>query len=112
MGEIIDFQVGPRPVAGAGEEIISYIHDPKGKASRVGLITVHLAAGTQTGKLCIRYGSGDVLHCPEIHKDVFTADEPSVCINPNFVIQPGQRIHLWVWDVTAGDIIMARIEGH
>lgn len=113
MGDIIAFGFGPMAIAGAGEQIITYTHDPRGKPSRVGLITVHISAGTQTGKLCIRYGnSPDVNTCPEIHKDVFTATNPSVRIDPNLVIHPGQSIHIWLWDVTAGDTIMGFIEGH
>ena len=112
MGDIISFGFGPKPIAGGGEEIITYSHPTTGKASRVGLITVHISAGTQTGKLCIRYGSADVASSPEIYKGVFTAAQPSCTINPNFVIQPGQNIYIWLWDVTAGDTIMGRVEGH
>ena len=112
MGDAIRFGFGPHPIAGAGEEIIPYTHDPKGKPSRVGLITVHLSGGTQTGKLCIRYGNGDINVCPEIYKGVFTANNPSCTIHPNFVIYPGESIYIWAWDVTAGDTIMGRIEGH
>jgi len=111
MGDVISAAFGPQAVPTAGEIIWDYVHPPKGKASRVGLIAAHLSAGTQTGKLCIRYGN-DIGTALEIHKDVFTALDPSVAINPNFVIQPGQIIRIWIWDVTAGDTARFFIEGH
>jgi hypothetical protein len=112
MGDVIAAAFGPIAVNPTGIVIWSYIHPPKGKASRVGLITVHIASGTQTGKICIRYGPANIGTAPEIHKDVFTANDPSVCINPNFVIQPGQAIYLWMWDLVTGDTILGFIEGH
>ena len=112
MGDVIAAAFGPIAIGPTGALILSYIHPPKGKPSRVGLITVHLQSGTQTGKLCIRYGPADIATAAEIHKDVFTANDPSVCINPNFVIQPGQAIYIWVWDVTQNDVLIAFIEGH
>lgn len=112
MGDVVAWAFGPKAIAGAGEEVFTYTHPADAKPSRIGLITVHLSAGTQTGKVCIRYGRADLANCPEIHKDVFTANDPSVCINPNFVIQPGQNIYIWLWDVTANDTVMGFIEGH
>jgi hypothetical protein len=111
MGQTISAAYGPAAVPTGGEVIWDYVHDPKGKASRVGLIAAHLSAGTQTGKLCIRYGN-DVGSMLEIHKDVFTANDPSVAIEPNIVIQPGQVIRVWVWNVTAADTVRMFIEGH
>jgi hypothetical protein len=111
MGDTIAAAFGPIAVPTGGEIIWNYVHPPDGKPSRVGLIAAHLSAGTQTGKLCIRYGA-DVGSALEIHKDVFTANDPSVAISPNLVIQPGQVIRIWIWDVTAGDIFRAFIEGH
>ena len=112
MGDVIAAAFGPIAVNPTGVVIWSYIRPPKGRASRVGLITVHLMSGTQTGKICIRYGPADIATAPEIHKDVFTANDPAVTINPNFVIQPGQAIYLWMWDLVTGDIIAGFIEGH
>jgi hypothetical protein len=111
MGDIVSAAFGPMAVPGGGELILEYGHPATGRASRIGLIAVHLSAGTQTGKLCIRYGN-DVNTALEIHKDVFTAALPSVAIDPGIVIQPGQFIRIWVWDVTAGDTLRAYIEGH
>jgi len=112
MGDVIKAAFGPIAVPPTGTVIWSYVHPPQGKASRVGLITVHLMSGTQTGKICIRYGNADIDSVPEIHKDTFTALDPSVTINPNFVIQPGQAIYLWMWDLVQNDIIIGFIEGH
>jgi len=111
MGDVIQFAFGPMAYPGT-DLIITYIHPREAKPSRVGLIAAHLSSGTQTGKVCIRYGNADIATAPEIHKDVFTAAEPSVAISPNFVIQPGQSIFIWIWDVTAGDNVRAFIEGH
>ncbi len=111
MGQTIAAAYGPQAVPTGGEIIFEYVHPPDGKPSRVGLIAAHISAGTQTGKLCIRYGN-DLSTALEIHKDVFTANDPSVAISPNFVIQPGQVIRIWLWDVTAGDTVRAFIEGH
>lgn len=112
MGDVIKAAYGPVAVGPTGTLIWEYKHPPTSKPSRVGLITVHLQSGTQTGKCCIRYGNADIATAPEIHKDTFTANDPSVCINPNFVIQPGQNIYIWVWDVTQNDVLIAFIEGH
>ncbi len=111
MGETISFAFGPVAYPGT-DLIVTYTHPNTSKPSRVGLIAAHLSSGTQTGKICIRYGNADIGSAAEIHKDVFTATEPSVAISPNFVIQPGQSIFVWIWDVTLGDNVRIFIEGH
>jgi len=111
MGDIINFAFGPMAYPGT-DLIITYTHPKEAKPSRVGLIAAHLSSGTQTGKICIRYGNADIGSVTEIHKDSFTATEPSVAISPNFVIQPGQAIYVMIMDVTAGDHVRVFIEGH
>jgi len=111
MGDVISFAYGPTAYPGT-DVIITYTHPRHARPSRVGLIAAHLSSGTQTGKVCIRYGQGDLASVPEIHKDVFTAAAPSVAIDPGVVIQPGQSIYVWIWDVTAGDDVRVFIEGH
>jgi len=88
------------------------MHDPKGKASRVGIIACTLASGTQTGSVSIRYGNS-VGSAVEIGNGVFTANEPSVVIHPGFVIHPGQVIvAVFSSTVAAGDVCTLTIGGH
>ena len=110
MGEAVRFTQTAVMNTG-GTQTISYIHDPKGKASRVGIISAHLASGTQTGSVSIRYGN-DVTNAVEIGNGTFTANDPSVTIHPNFVIHPGQAIVVIFSTVTAGDVARVFIGGH
>lgn len=110
MGEAVKFvQTATIPTGGALQ--ISYVHDPKGKASRVGIISTYLAAGTQTGAVSIRYGN-DITNTVEIGNGTFTANDPSVTIHPNFVIHPGQVITIHFTTVTANDTARVVIGGH
>ena len=111
MGEAVNAAFGPMAIPGAGEHIFEYVHPATAKPSRIGLIAAHISAGTQTGKICIRYGN-DPVSALEIGRGTFTAAYPSYKIEPNLVIQPGQAIRIWLWDITAGDTVRAFIEGH
>jgi len=111
MGAPITYEARTAAPGGAALTL-SYMHDPKGKASRVGIISVSLASGTQTGSVSIRYGNsaGSVA---EIGNGTFTAADPSVTIHPNFVIHPGQVITaIFSATVTAGDVCTLTIGGH
>ena len=59
MGDAIKF-VQTATISSGGTYQIVYTHDPKGKASRVGLISAYIASGTQTGDVSIKYGN-DIL---------------------------------------------------
>jgi len=111
MGDSIKYEARTAAPGGAALTL-SYMHDPKGKPSRVGIIATSLASGTQTGSVSIRYGNS-VGSAAEIGNGTFTAADPSVVIHPNFVIHPGQVIlAVFSSTVTAGDICTFTVGGH
>lgn len=110
MGDAIKF-VQTATIPSGGTAQIVYIHDPKGKASRVGILAAYLASGTQTGDVSIKYGN-DITNTVEVGNGAFTASDPSVVLHPNFVIHPGQVIIFDFSTVTAGDVARILIGGH
>jgi len=111
MGAPIQYEARTAAPGGAALTL-SYTHDTKGKASRVGIIACTLASGTQTGAVSIRYGNSPGT-AAEIGNGTFTAADPSVVIHPNFVIYPGQTITaIFSSTVTAGDVCTLTIGGH
>lgn len=109
MGADIKFH-GRTAVPTGGSVTLSYTHDPKGKASRVGIIACAVDSGTQTGAVRIYYGNDPA--GVEIGNGTFTAADPSVRLDPNFVIHPGQTIRAIFSNVTAGDVVSMFIGGH
>ena len=97
-------------VSSGGSVTLSYAHDPKGKASRVGIIACAVDSGTQTGSVRIFYGND--AQGIEIGNGTFTAADPSVRLDPNFVIHPGQTITAIFSTVTAGDVVSMFVGGH
>ena len=110
MGATIAFNARTA-VSTGGTVTFSYVHDPKGKSSRVGIIACALASGTQTGAVRIYYGN-DPANAVEIGNGTFTASDPTVTLNPNFVIHPGQVIVAIFSTVTAGDVAAFFVGGH
>jgi len=110
MGEAIKF-VQTATISTGGTLQIVYTHDPKGKSSRVGLISAYIASGTQTGDVSIQYGN-DITNPVEIGNGAFTTSDPSVVLNPNFVIHPGQCIIFNFATITAGDVVRVMVGGH
>ena len=109
MGADVKFH-GRTAVGTGGSATFSYNHDPKGKSSRVGIIACAIDSGTQTGAVRIYYGNDGNL--VEIGNGTFTAADPSVTLNPNFVIHPGQTIRAVFSSVTAADVVSMFIGGH
>lgn len=109
MGADIKFH-GRTAVSTGGSVTLSYTHDPKGKASRVGIIACAVDSGTQTGSVRIFYGND--VQGVEIGNGTFTAADPSVRLDPNFVIHPGQNIRAIFSNVTAGDVVSMFVGGH
>jgi len=110
MGDAIKF-VQTATISTGGTMQIVYTHDPRGKASRVGLLSAYIASGTQTGDVSIKYGN-DITNTVEIGNGSFTANDPSVTLNPNFVIHPGQVIIFDFATITAGDVVRIMVGGH
>ena len=110
MGADIRYH-GRTAVGTGGSVTLSYTHDPKGKASRVGIIACAVDSGTQTGSVRIYYGNsaGSLV---EIGNGTFTASDPSVRLDPNFVIHPGQTIQAIFSTVMAGDVVSMFVGGH
>jgi len=109
MGADIKFH-GRTAVPSGGSVTLSYTHDPKGKASRVGIIACSVDSGTQTGSVRIYYGNDTT--GVEIGNGTFTASDPVVRLDPNFVIHPGQTIRAVFSTVTAGDVVSFFVGGH
>ena len=109
MGADIKYH-GRTVVSTGGSVTLSYTHDPKGKASRVGIIAAAIDSGTQTGAVRLFYGNDE--NGIEIGNGTFTAADPSVRLDPNFVIHPGQTIRAVFSTVTAGDVVSLFIGGH
>jgi len=110
MGDVIKF-VQTATISSGGTLEILYTHDPKGKASRVGLISVSIVAGTKTGRSCIFYGNDPTnMVCISTHAHTAT-NYTNVC-EPDIVIQPGQVIKMYLQNVTAGDSVVIMVEGH
>lgn len=109
MGAEIKYH-GRTAVSTGGSVTLSYTHDPKGKASRVGIIACAIDSGTQTGAVRIYYGNDTT--GVEIGNGTFTAADPSVRLDPNFVIHPGQSIQAVFSTVTAGDVVSMFVGGH
>jgi len=109
MGDVIKWVQTVTANGGALEFL--YTHDPKGKASRVGLIAFSIRSGTQTGASCISYGN-DPLNVVCLNHHSHTASDYSNVVEPDIVIQPGQVIKISASSVTAGDVVVAMVEGH
>lgn len=110
MGDVIRY-VQTATISTGGTYETFYIHDPSGKPSRVGLIAASLESGTQTGVVQISIGN-DVSNTVMIERFAFTANNPSVALNPNFVIQPGMVIRFAFGSITAGDVARIAVVGH
>ena len=110
MGDAIKF-VQTATISSGGTYQIIYSHDPRGKPSRVGIISAYIASGTQTGDVSIKYGN-DITNTVEIGNGSFTASDPSVVLEPNFVIHPGQVIIFDLATITAGDVVRVMVGGH
>jgi len=109
MGDVIKWV--QTVTANGGALQFLYTHDPKGKASRIGLIALSINAGTQTGRSCIFYGNDPTnMVCIQTHEHT-TAAYSNAC-EPDIVIQPGQCIKFIASNVTAGDTVVAMVEGH
>ena len=98
-------------ISSGGAQTISYVHDPQGKASRIGVIAAHIASGTQTGMVAFYYGN-DLTNAVMIHRQALTATTPYAVTYPEFVIYPGQVIAISFSGVTAGDVARVHIGGH
>lgn len=109
MGDAIAYQ--GQTAVGSGSQSFIYIHNPKGKASKIGIIAAHIASGTQTGVVEISIG-GDSTNPVLIYRGSFTAAAPYVRLDPNYVIQPGQIIKIAFSSITAGDVVRCFIGGH
>ena len=110
MGDAIKF-VQTATISSSGTYQIIYTHDPRGKSSRVGLVSFYIASGVQTGNVSVKYGN-DTLNTVEIGNGVFTANDPSVVLEPNFVIHPGQNIIFNFAAITGGDVVRVMVGGH
>ena len=110
MGDAIKF-VQTATISSGGTLQIVYTHDPRGKSSRVGLISAYIASGTQTGRVDIQYGN-DIVNTVEIGNGTFTANDPSVVLEPNFVIHPGQVVIFNFSAITAADVVRVMVGGH
>jgi len=109
MGDVIKWV--QTVTANGGALQFLYTHDPKGKASRVGLIACSITAGTKTGRSCIFYGNDPTnMVCIQTHEH--TAQDYSNVAEPDIVIQPGQVIKIYLQNVTAGDTVVCMVEGH
>lgn len=97
-------------VSTGGTVTLSYAHDPKGHASKVGIIACAVDSGTQTGSVRIYYGNDN--NGIEIGNGTFTAADPTVRLDPEFVIYPGQTITAVFSNVTAGDVVGMFVGGH
>lgn len=111
MGEAIMFHARTAVGTAATAQSFTYTHDPRSKPSRVGLIACTVDSGVQTGSVRIYYGNSEGA-LVEIGNGVFTAADPKVRIDPNFVIHPGQVIKATYTVDTAGDMISMFIGGH
>ena len=111
MGEAVKYHARTAVAAAATAQSFTYTHDPKGKPSRIGIIACAVDSGTQTGSVRIYYGNsaGSMV---EIGNGTFTAADPTVVLEPNFVIHPGQVIVATYTNITAGDVISMFIGGH
>jgi len=103
--------VAQTAICSTGTHTYVYTHPFDVQASKIGIIACELDSGTQTGVVSIEYGE-DLAGCTEIHRDSFTATSPSVVINPDFVIHPGQVIRIIFTSVTSGDRVKLFIGGH
>ena len=110
MGDAIKF-VQTATISTGGTLQIVYTHDPKGKSSKVGVISAYIASGTQTGKVSVKYGN-DITNTVEIGNGVFTANDPSVVLSPDFVVHPGQVILFDFSTMVAGDVVRVMVGGH
>lgn len=112
MGAVIRYHARTAVPTG-GSATFSYTHDTgkDAKPSRIGLIATAIDSGTQTGSVRIYYGNspGSLV---EIGNGTFTANDPSVIVEPQFVIYPGQTIEVRFSGVTAGDQVSMFIGGH
>jgi len=111
MGDVIAFAFGPIAIPGAGTFTLDYVHPATANPSKIGMISCQLSAGTQTGKVIMSYGSDPTNACG-FYTDGFTANDNTVMVNPEILIQPGQTIRLAFTNVTAGDTLRVFIEGH
>lgn len=107
----IQYHARTAVASAATAQSFSYVHDPKGKPRRVGIIACAIDSGTQTGSVRIYLGNsaGSMV---EIGNGTFTASDPCVVLEPNFVIYPGMVITATYTVTTAGDIISMFIGGH
>ena len=110
MGDAIKF-VQTATISSSGTFQIVYTHDPRGKASRVGILSANIASGTQTGDVSIKYGN-DITNTVEIGNGTMSAANPAVTLNPNFVIHPGQCLVFDFTTITAGDVVRVMVGGH
>jgi len=109
MGDVIKWV--QTVTANGGALQFLYTHDPKGKASRVGLIAASITSGTQTGASCIFYGNDPTnMVCMSHH--THTVTDYTNRVEPDIVIQPGQCIKIYMTSVTAGDTVVCMVEGH
>jgi len=111
MGDPIKYAAGPASVGAAGTFNFTYIHDPKGKPSKIDTIVGCIGSGTQTGVVRFRRGN-DVTNLREVSRSSLTAASPSHAIEGNFVIFPGQVISIDFSGVTAADTVCCYIGGH
>lgn len=110
MGDVIRY-VQTATISTGGTYETFYVHDPRGKPSRVGLISASLESGTQTGVVQISIGN-DITNTAMIERFAFTANNPCVALNPNFVIQPGMVIRFKFSNITGGDVARISVVGH
>ena len=111
MGAPIQYHARTAVATAATAQSLTYTHDPKGKASRVGIIACAVDSGTQTGSVRIYLGNstGSMV---EIGNGTFTVADPTVTLEPNFVLHPGMSITATYTVDTAGDIISLYVGGH
>jgi len=111
MGDTIRYAAGPVSIPAAGTAQFIYVHDPKGKPSKIDTIQGAIASGTQTGVVRIRRGN-DTGTLREISRSSLTAASPSHSIPGDFVLFPGQVISIDFSSVTAADQVHIYIGGH
>ena len=111
MGEAVKYHARTAVAAAATAQSLTYTHDPKGKASRIGIIACAVDSGAQTGSVRIYLGNSAGAMV-EIGNGTFTAADPTVVLEPNFVLHPGMVITATYTITTAGDIISMFIGGH
>jgi len=111
MGDTIRYAAGPVSIPAAGTAQFLYVHDPKGKPSKIDTLQGAIISGTMTGVVRFRRGN-DVTTLREISRSSLTAAAPAHEIQGDFVLFPGQVLSIDFSGVTAADQVVCYIGGH